>query len=309
MNEQINLDDLTFADLVDEARALIPTIAPDWTDHNPSDPGIVLVELFAWLVEMVQYRMNRISEANYRVFLSLLNGPDTSTTTDPIDVAIRKTLADLRDTFRAITQADFEYLVLHKLTLPGAPILRIRYLPDQDLTASPPLAALGHVSIVVLPADVLSNSNPLDPTISSLQNLLEPRRLVTNLVHLVPPRRATVNVTAKLYLRPDAVKKTVQDNAGKAIAALLHPFIGGDGHGWPFNRNLYPSDIFSQLALVDGVDGVRSVTLASAQAPAADGGGLNLSGFEVITADVADPAVAEAAFTTFVQDGIVWVSV
>ena len=40
-----NLDDWTYADLTAEARALIPSLCPEWTNHNPSDPGITLIEL------------------------------------------------------------------------------------------------------------------------------------------------------------------------------------------------------------------------------------------------------------------------
>jgi hypothetical protein len=67
-----NLDDRTWQDLVDEMRALIPVYAPHWTDHNPSDLGISLIELFAWLVEGVIYRLNRVPEKNYVAFLRLL---------------------------------------------------------------------------------------------------------------------------------------------------------------------------------------------------------------------------------------------
>ncbi len=71
-----NLDDRRYADLVDEARRLIPTYAPEWTNHNPSDPGITLVELFAFLSEMLLYRLNRVTAANVLSFLKLLNGTD-----------------------------------------------------------------------------------------------------------------------------------------------------------------------------------------------------------------------------------------
>jgi len=67
-----NLDDRTWVDLVDEARALIPTYAPQWTDHNPSDLGIALVELFAYLVEGLTYRLNRVPEKSYIAFLDLI---------------------------------------------------------------------------------------------------------------------------------------------------------------------------------------------------------------------------------------------
>src|SRR5262249_12635681 len=65
MIELPDLDDRTFDDLVADARARIPSLAPAWTDHNPSDPGIVLLELFAWLAEIVLYRLDRVPDRSY----------------------------------------------------------------------------------------------------------------------------------------------------------------------------------------------------------------------------------------------------
>jgi hypothetical protein len=70
--ESPDLDDRTWQDLVSQARALIPTYAPRWTDHNPSDLGITLIELFAWLVEGLIYRLNRVPEKNMIEFLNLI---------------------------------------------------------------------------------------------------------------------------------------------------------------------------------------------------------------------------------------------
>src|SRR5437870_5046768 len=67
-----SLDDRRWADLVDEGRALIPFYSPEWTDHNVSDPGITLIELFAWLAEMDIYRLNRIPDSHLRKFISLV---------------------------------------------------------------------------------------------------------------------------------------------------------------------------------------------------------------------------------------------
>jgi hypothetical protein len=66
------LDTRTFADLVSEGRSLVPRAAPVWTDHNVSDPGITLLELFAWLTEMNVYRLDRTQEASYRAFLRMV---------------------------------------------------------------------------------------------------------------------------------------------------------------------------------------------------------------------------------------------
>jgi predicted phage baseplate assembly protein len=68
-----NLDDLRFQrDLVDEARRRIIRYCPDWTDYNLSDPGITLIELFAWMTEMLVYRLNRVPEKNYIKFLEMM---------------------------------------------------------------------------------------------------------------------------------------------------------------------------------------------------------------------------------------------
>jgi predicted phage baseplate assembly protein len=67
-----DLDDRRWADLVEESRALIPVLAPDWTDHNVSDPGVTLIELFAWLAEMDIYRVNLVPDSARRRFLRLV---------------------------------------------------------------------------------------------------------------------------------------------------------------------------------------------------------------------------------------------
>jgi len=70
-----NLDDRDFDQLVAEAKARIPVHTPEWTNFNDADPGITLVQVFAFLTENLLYRSNRIPEANRRKFLTLLNIP------------------------------------------------------------------------------------------------------------------------------------------------------------------------------------------------------------------------------------------
>ena len=68
----ITLDDRTFEQLVAEAKRRIPGYTPEWTDLNDSDPGITLVQLFAWLSEMIIWRLNRVPEKNFVKFLELI---------------------------------------------------------------------------------------------------------------------------------------------------------------------------------------------------------------------------------------------
>lgn len=67
-----NLDDRTFQDIVDETKRLIPRFTPEWTNHNVSDPGVALIELFAWMSEMVLFRVNQVPDRMYVHFLNLV---------------------------------------------------------------------------------------------------------------------------------------------------------------------------------------------------------------------------------------------
>ncbi|MDI5961171.1 putative baseplate assembly protein [Streptantibioticus silvisoli] len=67
-----NLDDRRFQQLVDEAKRYVQQQAPEWTDHNVSDPGVTLIETFAHMVDQLLYRLNRVPDKNYTAFLDLL---------------------------------------------------------------------------------------------------------------------------------------------------------------------------------------------------------------------------------------------
>lgn len=67
-----NLDNRDAQSIVDEAKKLITQYCPEWTDHNVSDPGIALIELFAWMTDMMIYRVNQVPEKMYVKFLELI---------------------------------------------------------------------------------------------------------------------------------------------------------------------------------------------------------------------------------------------
>lgn len=69
---QIQLDDRDFQSLVDEARSRIAQTCPPWNEHNVSDPGITLIEQFAWMTELLIYRVNRIPEKVKIALLELM---------------------------------------------------------------------------------------------------------------------------------------------------------------------------------------------------------------------------------------------
>jgi predicted phage baseplate assembly protein len=72
MLPEVQLDDRRFQDLVSEGRRAISQACPEWTEHNVSDPGITLIEQFAWMTEQLIYRLNRVPEKVHAQLLDLL---------------------------------------------------------------------------------------------------------------------------------------------------------------------------------------------------------------------------------------------
>jgi predicted phage baseplate assembly protein len=67
-----HLDDRDFQSLVDDAKRLVQQRCPEWTDHNVSDPGVTLIETFAYMVDQLLWRLNQVPDRLYVKFLELL---------------------------------------------------------------------------------------------------------------------------------------------------------------------------------------------------------------------------------------------
>jgi hypothetical protein len=284
-----DLDDRTYAELTEQARALIPALLPEWTNYNPSDPGITLVELLAWLTEMLLYQVNQITDANTENFLRLINGPDWQPM--PLDEGIRRTVLGLRERYRAVTAEDYEWLALHAWPLTGearhlpggGKIARARCVPRRDLSAADPAVrrapAPAHVSLVVLatPEPVpdaeagLAGPQRPDPVTElhqALWQFFDARRTLTTRHHVVGPRYLRVRISADLALRGDAPPLEALGDAQDAVAAYFDPLTGGpDGQGWPFGRTVYASEVSAVLQSLPLLSYVEDVEVTAPEAP------------------------------------------
>jgi hypothetical protein len=70
-----SIDNRRYQELLNEALTRISVHNPEWTNFNKSDPGVTLLELFAFMQESLLYRSNQIPERNRLKFLSLLGVP------------------------------------------------------------------------------------------------------------------------------------------------------------------------------------------------------------------------------------------
>ncbi len=273
-----NLDDRNYAQLVEEAIAQIPVEYPEWTDHNPSDTGIVLIEMLAWLTEMVLYRVNQVPDQNIASFLSLLKGepyelpinltPDQQQ--EQLQTEIRQTLSQLRQRYRAVTTPDFRHLILHEwsrqATETDLKVMRVKCLPQRNLmSATPYETAKSHISIVIVPQQTEQlTSNSLDQNPRKLFEFLDARRLLTTQLHVVTPTYVAIALETKLILQDGSQPETVKKLAQEELTLFFHPTDSGNywqGKGWKFGRSVYISELYSLLDAIAGVDYVASLTL------------------------------------------------
>ena len=120
---ELNLDDKTFEELVEEVKKHIPVYAPEWTDHNIHDPGITFVELFAWLAEMQLYSLNRITDKHLLKFLRLLGTKPLPATPSKVDVQF--------------TSDDFKTIPARKLLKAILPSSEIVFEIDEEVKIIP----------------------------------------------------------------------------------------------------------------------------------------------------------------------------
>jgi hypothetical protein len=268
-----NLDDVTWEQLNEEARALIPAYAPDWTNFNPSDPGITLLELLAYFTEMLLYRANRIGDEQRLRFLRLLNGPAWRPT-GSLEDERRRSLLALSAPLRAVTAEDFETLAIasghsnpfQTAALPkSVRIARAKCLPDRNLETEDATVynspAPGHVSIVVVPRHGVELSKPV---LHTVKQALDAAKLITTRVHVVPPVYVPFHVRITLINLRQASADSVKATAIERLKNFFDPLRGGpDQKGWPFGRNVYVSELYRLLGQIPGMDYVARSTDAN----------------------------------------------
>ena len=249
-----NLDDRTYDDLLAEALSMIPTYAPEWTNHNPSDPGITLIELFAYLTEMQIYRINRVTEDNVISFLKLLNGSDWQQKLD-LREEIRLAVLGIRQRYRAVTCEDFEFLALQA----DNRVDRTRCVPRRDLSIDLDSERPGHISVVIVPkTDYRSETEEI---ITNVQNKLEKQKLLGTYLHVVAPKYLSVSIETTIVPLPDEKGEQIKPRVENALQKFLQPLGGDNENIWPFGRNIFVSEIYQLIDQIPGVDYVKSINL------------------------------------------------
>ncbi|MDE7222532.1 MAG: hypothetical protein K2O34_01970 [Acetatifactor sp.] len=72
MAQMISLDDSSYDEIYEKAMEMLRIQAPWWTHTEVSDPGIMLLEMWALLMDMQSFYLDQVQESHYRKYLKLL---------------------------------------------------------------------------------------------------------------------------------------------------------------------------------------------------------------------------------------------
>ncbi len=266
-----------FDELVREGVSLIPAYAPDWTNHNAADPGITLVELFAYFSEILAYRALRITPDAKLNLLRLLQGNDATDSealrglpSARVDEALSACVRSLSQSQCAVTPRDFEQAAcaLAHHHAPGSGRVRARALAGVDLRhasiarGTAAAESGGDVSVVLAPEREL-DPEVLERLCREVEHDLASRCLMTTHVHVVAPVYLHVFVGCSVALE-DGVSMHA---AAVAIEAALRRRFGPQAPGEtgagerPFGHALYLSEIAEVMDRADGVDWIEALAV------------------------------------------------
>lgn len=273
---QVDLDDRTFDQLVTEARSLIPRYCPAWTDYNPSDPGIMLLELFAYLTEASIYHINRVPERSLERYASLVGIVRTSgkSITDTLKRALNSLDPD-KDPRRAITENDIERLMTKP---PGLEIARCRAVvapfpdppSDGDAIGNPTyFPADSIIKVIIVPTDATADAPAL---CEKAFTFLKPRSPVATKINVTPPEHTPVRLSITVVRSPESgLAPDLGTEVSEAVSNFLDDRKGGiDGNGWPFGRPIYRADLYRLIEGLNGVDHVAQLLMHDDASPEDD---------------------------------------
>jgi hypothetical protein len=233
----------TFDALVREGTSLIPAHAPTWTNHNPSDPGITLVELLAYFTEVLVYRIGRITPQAKLQFLRLLKGGEWTgwkaladdldraadrAPAEAIDRAIDAAVRDLSGQFNAVTAGDFEQLAMvaaQQELGTGTPVRTLCVLgaPARSRSARDHSA---HVTVIVVPQREIDKQASAQ-LCAAVHARLAPQCLLGTRLHVAGPAYVHVAIDCKLVSRPGLQARAVRANVAAELERRFGPWAEG----------------------------------------------------------------------------------
>lgn len=158
---------------------------------------------------------------------------------------------------RAVTSDDYEAIVRHT---PGLRVARVKAIPlyVQGTRDYPQQIAPAQVTVAVMPYSDAEKPMPSPGFLETVKRHLDPHRLLTTELHIVPPEYVKITVYATVVIDPLA--KNVQDKVVKALRQFFQPLDRTDvNRGWAFGHSVYKGDVFGVINQLPGVEFIQDL--------------------------------------------------
>jgi hypothetical protein len=299
----------TYKDIMDEMLASIPKYSDTWTNLNPSDPGITILELLSWNADMTLYRINRMPEESYVNFLRLVAGTSgleyvnrsleklkTDPNSDRMLIRLLEFLKDiekgeqkeipeikaaaldfLNSNYRAMTKEDFERLSIETTENDIVKVKRAIVISDGE-----------KVEVIIVSDPVYRyNKDVYDDLIKKVKGYLYPRRLIGTRIVVKSPAFTRVKIEVKVIYQYQYHDTTnVEESVRKRILEYLDPLTGGhEGKGWTYKRSLTVYEIDQIVEEMEGIDRVKEVIIDDFSGDSTKKEIINIIGLIEITED------------------------
>lgn len=263
------LDSKTYQNLIDEMVNSIPKYNKEWTNFNPSDPGITILELLAYISEILLFECDQISRSSYINFMKLVAGPkgmhDTSDTAQDefyrfvqnakndssigLDIMKGAVQKYMGSRFRAVTSKDFQDLTFEA---------------DQQVRRVEVNLFLSKVEIIIVTEDIITIDEQ-KVIINNIKQYLHPRLLIGTHLSVQYAQFTPVYIKARLICEnyASADLKSIKKAVSLAVENYLHHLTGGsDKRGWQYHRSISVFELYACIEQVEGVKYVKEIKLS-----------------------------------------------
>jgi hypothetical protein len=281
-----NLDDKNFDKMMAEVFDLLPRISRGWTNRNVSDPGIMLLELFAALIEVDIYQINRVSLETYRNFLRLVGVDVTENppTREAISLGVIEALRKL-ETKRAISLEDIVQIA-DSFMRNNNIIARSYVFPDRDFTRFSREREVaycnkdGHILVIVVPDNdsfQSQKSGSCDATVvgreksrfiadnqlvKDIKSELLSKRVLTNRIHIHRPVFIEIRIEVTLIPEKGADYFVMQKNIENNLYDFYCPVYGGEEMtGYSIGRAFKTTEAIERIEASVGVDYITNLAV------------------------------------------------
>jgi len=276
-----------YKDILDEMISSIPRYSEKWTNYNPSDPGITILEILAWIFDTNLYMINRIPEESYMNFMRLIAGAsgeeinllleklrkDQNSDRNHIEILefLKETeenkrrgqstrdinemkaaaLRFLNSDYRAVTRENFITLAIEATQnrAKGEPKVKRAIIHG---------FGNGIVEIIII-SDTRDKYSEL---IKIVKEYLEPRRLICTKILVKEPVYSFIKIYIEVTCLSSTRSSITIKKIKKNILDFVDPVTGGDDKkGWPYGRPVSIYELFHIIEETEGVDHADKVIL------------------------------------------------